>query len=133
MRRRGAGEGEIYAALAVMNRERCEVPGPDENIRRIARSAMQWNPPEDVGRERAQMRTPQRYRVTFYDKGKLKLPELPDPPEPAELAAWLSGVFTLDPAHPITGAERLGAWGPDGHVVLPRRGAPEIRLEPVSR
>ncbi len=44
MRQRGAEEEEIFAALEVMNRIRCEEPGPVENIRQIARSAMHWQP-----------------------------------------------------------------------------------------
>jgi hypothetical protein len=44
MRNRGAVEDEIYAALITMNNSRCEVPGPDKNIRKIAHSMMQYSP-----------------------------------------------------------------------------------------
>src|SRR5262249_17590888 len=38
MRNRGMGEKEIAAALLIVNSERCEVPGPEENILKIAKS-----------------------------------------------------------------------------------------------
>ena len=76
---------------------------------------------------------PAAYACTIDEKGRLQLPPVPDPPEPAELCAWATGVFTLNPKHPIIEGRRLGAWGPDGHVVFKRRGAREIRIEPVSR
>jgi hypothetical protein len=44
MRRRGMNADEIYAALTVVNETRCERPGPDENIRRIADSVSQYKP-----------------------------------------------------------------------------------------
>ena len=44
MRRRGMGEAAIAAALISVNDEQCERPGPHENMRRLARSAMQWEP-----------------------------------------------------------------------------------------
>lgn len=44
MRRRGAGEEEIYAALSAMNRLRCEKPGSEANIRKIAESLCKYPP-----------------------------------------------------------------------------------------
>lgn len=49
MRRRGMGAEEIYAALTVTNRTRCERPGPEANIRRIAESVCQYEPEEIIG------------------------------------------------------------------------------------
>lgn len=43
-RRLGYGEAEIYALLSTHNRMYCEPPKPDADIRRIARSAMRWEP-----------------------------------------------------------------------------------------
>ncbi len=43
LRDRGALEDEIFALLWKMN-ERCERPGPRDNIRQIASSAMAWDP-----------------------------------------------------------------------------------------
>jgi hypothetical protein len=43
MRRRGATADEIFAALMVMN-QRCERPGPETNIRRIAESVAKYPP-----------------------------------------------------------------------------------------
>jgi hypothetical protein len=43
MRRRGATADEIHAALLVMN-QRCEKPGPEANIRRIAESVARYEP-----------------------------------------------------------------------------------------
>lgn len=47
MRRRGMDVDEIEAALQVVNERRCEIPGPPENIREIARSMMKYEP-QDV-------------------------------------------------------------------------------------
>ena len=45
MRRRGMGVEAIFAALWETNTSQCEVPGPAENIRRIAESACRnWQP-----------------------------------------------------------------------------------------
>jgi predicted P-loop ATPase len=44
MRRRGAGEEEIYAALSAMNRLRCEKPGSEANIRNLAKSLCKYPP-----------------------------------------------------------------------------------------
>lgn len=44
MRRRGAGEEEIYAALSAMNRLRCEKPGTETDIRKIAKSLCKYAP-----------------------------------------------------------------------------------------
>jgi hypothetical protein len=48
MRRRGMSESAIAAALKAENQGRCERPGPDSNMERIARSAMQWEPDGDA-------------------------------------------------------------------------------------
>lgn len=48
MRRRGLGVEEIDAALQEVNRRRCEVPGPPENVRRIAESVTQYEPDEPL-------------------------------------------------------------------------------------
>ena len=48
LRGRGAQEAEILAFLLKLN-ERCELPGPEGNIRQIAASAMQWEPGEAAG------------------------------------------------------------------------------------
>jgi hypothetical protein len=50
MRRRGAVADEIYAALRVMN-QRCEAPGSDEDMRRIAESMMSYEPAPPVEEE----------------------------------------------------------------------------------
>jgi hypothetical protein len=44
MRRRGAGEEEICAALSAMNRLRCEKPGSEANIRKLAKSLCKYSP-----------------------------------------------------------------------------------------
>ncbi len=51
MRRRGLNADEIYAALSVVNRNRCERPGPDENIRQIADSVAAYDPDPDAAIE----------------------------------------------------------------------------------
>lgn len=71
------------------------------------------------------------YAVSFDDKGKLQLPAPPAHDDAAGLCCWLTAVFNLDPVHPITGGERLGLHGPDGHAVLHRAGAGKIRFEPI--
>jgi hypothetical protein len=48
MRRRGMGEQAIYAALAATNGEQCQTPLPDSDIRKIARSVVQYSPSRDV-------------------------------------------------------------------------------------
>jgi predicted P-loop ATPase len=47
LRARGAEADEIFAALWACNQKRCEEPGPEENIRRIAESFMKY-PPKQV-------------------------------------------------------------------------------------
>jgi hypothetical protein len=76
---------------------------------------------------------PDGYRILFDDKGKLLLPEIPAYDDPAGLCAWLTCVFNLDSAHPITAGVREGLRGPDGHVALRRASAPPIRFEPAAR
>jgi hypothetical protein len=44
LRNRGADADEIFAALWACNTKRCEEPGPEENIRRIAESFMKYSP-----------------------------------------------------------------------------------------
>jgi hypothetical protein len=44
MRARGMVEEEIFAALWVVNENRCERPGPEANIRQIAASMMRYTP-----------------------------------------------------------------------------------------
>lgn len=44
MRRRGMGAEEIFAALEVTNRQRCEPPLPTEEVRRIAQSVSRYEP-----------------------------------------------------------------------------------------
>lgn len=73
------------------------------------------------------------YQVTFDAKGKLQLPPTPSVEDIAGLCAWLTVVFSLDPAHPITRAVHEGLIGKDGHVVLHRAGdAGPIRFEPAA-
>lgn len=48
MRRAGFNADEIYAALKLMNEKRCEIPGPDANIRRIADSFTQYEPAKPI-------------------------------------------------------------------------------------
>ena len=46
MRRRGADAPEIAAALKAMNRRRCERPGTDAEMDKIAESMMRYTPGE---------------------------------------------------------------------------------------
>jgi hypothetical protein len=71
------------------------------------------------------------YEVGFDEKKRLVLPEPPAHDDADGLCRWLTTVFNLDPAHPITGGERQGLHGPEGHAVLHRRGARKIRFEPI--
>jgi len=66
------------------------------------------------------------------DKGKLILPATPEPDDRSGQCAWLTAVFALNPAHPVTGGAREGLRGAAGHVVLHRAGAPPLRFEPAS-
>lgn len=55
MRRRGMGAEAIFAALWETNTSQCEVPGPAENIRRIAESACRnWQPDPSANAFRGQ-------------------------------------------------------------------------------
>ena len=72
------------------------------------------------------------YKVTIKD-GKLQLPKPPEHGNMPALCAWLTCAFNLDRRHPITRGERQGPPGPQGHVVLRRADAPDIRFEPASR
>lgn len=49
MRRRGAGEAAIFAALTVENDERCDPPLPEREVRRIAQSVARYAPEPTVG------------------------------------------------------------------------------------
>lgn len=69
--------------------------------------------------------------VTLDSKGKMVLPPVPDRGDTAGLCAWLTAVFELDRAHPITGGRREGLHGADGHVHLSRATAQPIRFEPA--
>jgi hypothetical protein len=71
--------------------------------------------------------------VTVDAKGRLVLPAAPSHDDPAALCAWLTIVFALDRAHPITGGVRQGLAGPEGHVELRRAGAQPLRFEPASQ
>jgi hypothetical protein len=73
------------------------------------------------------------YRVEFDEKGKLTLPAVPERSDHAGLCAWLTAVFSLEPAHPIIGGRREGLHGPEGHVALTRAGAASIRFGPATR
>jgi len=47
MRRRGAGEEEMFAALAVSNARRCDPPLEEEEVRKIAASVARYEPTDD--------------------------------------------------------------------------------------
>jgi hypothetical protein len=87
----------------------------------------------DLATHQAASRRPSDYNVTFNDKNKLVLPEVPKPEDLPGMCAWLTCVFSLSRAHPITGGTREGLRGPEGHVVLHRADAPAIRFEPATR
>ena len=92
---------------------------------------------QEADRERGRARSngagPTRYECLFDDKGKLLLPEVPARGDIAGLCAWLTAVFNLDPAHPITSGRREGLRGPEGHVALERASAGPIRFEPAAK
>jgi hypothetical protein len=71
--------------------------------------------------------------VTYDEKGRLVLPATPGLDDHAGLCTWLTAVLALDTTHPITGGERQGHAGPDGHVELRRAGAPSLRFEPAAQ
>lgn len=73
-----------------------------------------------------------RYRVG-KDGSALKLPDLPRSDDVPGQCAWLTSVFNLDKERPITGAEWQGLRGPNGHVVLRRADAQQIRFEPATK
>jgi putative DNA primase/helicase len=68
-----------------------------------------------------------------YDAKGLKLPPTPELHDVAGQCAWLTAVFALDPAHPVTSGKRHGLLGPACHVELRRAGAAAIFFEPASR
>jgi len=55
MRRKGLTEDEIFAALWVMNQTRCERPGPEANIRRIAKSVAEYEPEDAAHTDEAEI------------------------------------------------------------------------------
>jgi hypothetical protein len=73
------------------------------------------------------------YEIDFDPKGGLVLPDPPAVDDIGGHCRWLTAAFGLDRAHPITGGLRLGMRGDEGHVVLFRAGAEEIRFEPVKK
>ncbi|HWK28079.1 MAG TPA: hypothetical protein VNS09_16055 [Solirubrobacter sp.] len=73
------------------------------------------------------------YAVSIDEKGELILPDVPVHDDCVGLAGWLTAVWNLDPAHPITDGRRLGVAGPEGHVELRRAGTDAIRFEPASK
>lgn len=77
--------------------------------------------------------TPDDLKVTLDGKGKLLLPAVRAHADTLGHYAWLSSVFNLDRAHPITGGVREGLRGAMGHVVLYRAAAAALRFEPASR
>jgi hypothetical protein len=76
---------------------------------------------------------PGRYKVTWTEgkTPKLVLPKIPAEDDPAGLCAWLTVVFNLNPAHPVTGGQWQGVRGPDGQIVLRRADAQSLRFEPA--
>jgi hypothetical protein len=76
---------------------------------------------------------PRTYSVSIDANRKLTLPPTPALDDRAGQCAWLTSVFSLDGAHPITSGARQGLRGAAGHVVLHRAGAPPLRFEPASR
>jgi hypothetical protein len=84
MRRRGMAEAAIYAALEVVNREQCDPPLPEREVRRIARSVGRYSP---VGREQAHRgngKDTEEPKVASEPKAP---PEEPPDPWPAPLEA----------------------------------------------
>jgi hypothetical protein len=73
------------------------------------------------------------YELTFDDKGKLLLPDIPAHDDTVGLCDWLTCVFSLNPAHPIIHGEWQGLRGPDGQIALRRAGAAlDLRFEPAK-
>lgn len=56
MRRRGMNANEIFAALWEVNLNRCEFPGPEENIRQIAESVERYDPATALSTSASQVR-----------------------------------------------------------------------------
>jgi Bifunctional DNA primase/polymerase, N-terminal len=123
MRGRGDPADVILAELRRVNARDCDPPKPDADLVALA---------DDIA-GRYEPTPGKRYAVGYDDKGKLRLPEKPAADDIDGMCGWLTGVFSLDPAHPIVGGERQGLHGPDAHVVLRRRGALPLRFEPVTR
>jgi hypothetical protein len=72
------------------------------------------------------------YGVTYNDKGKPVLPELPPHDDPGAQCWWTTNVLNLDRAHAVIRAEQQGLSGDVAHVELIRLDAPSIRFEPAS-
>jgi hypothetical protein len=49
MRRNGFSNTEIHAAISIVNAERCDIPLPASDIRRIAESISRYEPEQDIG------------------------------------------------------------------------------------
>jgi hypothetical protein len=81
---------------------------------------------------KATVRRAAAYKVSIEDN-KVVLPEMPAADDIAGCCAWLTAVFNLNPAHPITKGEHQGQRGPDGHISLTRADAPPIRFEPATK
>jgi Bifunctional DNA primase/polymerase, N-terminal/Primase C terminal 1 (PriCT-1) len=131
-RNRGMDVDEIDAALQVVNKKRCRPPLDTAEVRQISESIAKYAPTRSVNGAKAFARGDERFVVEITDKG-IKLPQPADREDFAGHCAWLTAVFALDPGHPITGGERQGGRGAEGHVALARRAAPALRFEPASR
>jgi Bifunctional DNA primase/polymerase, N-terminal/Primase C terminal 1 (PriCT-1) len=128
MRRRAMDADAIAAALKVENAKRCRPPLPEAEVEHIAASIARYEPA-------AKQEQPARsFEVKWTDEKvpKLVLPDVPQPDDLAGLAAWLTCVLRLDPAHPVTTAQHQGVRGQEGHVVIRRADAPPLRFEPAA-
>ena len=67
------------------------------------------------------------------DKGGLALPATPEHDDHPALCRWLSEVFNLDPAHPVTGVARHGRHGAEGTILVTRASAEPITFAPASK
>jgi hypothetical protein len=116
-------EASFRAAAAEL-----DTPLPESEVDGMLRGSIKkwWQEARDDERTRG-------YEVKPDAKGKLILPAAPEPEDVAGQCAWLTAVFDLDRAHPITGGARQGLRGAAGHVELRRLNAPPLRFEPASR
>ena len=81
--------------LRRVNKADCEPPKPDADVVALANDVAERYVPDD-------------YRVSYDEKGRLKLPAKPDHDDRLALCAWLTGTFELDVSHPIIAARRYG-------------------------